>query len=448
MRPMLLCLVQAAQLTVGPGGEFATVGAALAAARPGDTVLVAAGQYPERVVIDRPVVLLGRGRPVLDGEGRGRVVQVRAPYVTIRGFEIRGSGASQATEDAGIHAERAHRLRVEENRLADVLFGLYVKESDSVLLRDNEIVGKDLPSALRGDGVRLWSSHGGTIAGNRVQRVRDVVIWFSHRSEVVGNLVRDSRYGLHYMYSDDSRFADNRFLSNEVGAFIMYSRRIRFERNLFADARGPAGRGLGFKDADEIVAEANILVRNAVGLSLDNSPHSEGVSNLFRRNVLAYNDAAVVLLPSVKANAFENNAFVDNLTPVRVTGGGTALANRWEHNYWSEYAGFDRNRDGVGDAPYVFERLSDDLFARHEALRLFALSPASMVLDAASRILPMLKPQPLVIDSAPRIAPAQAAARGGAKAVWGAWAAWMLGATALAALWHLRLRRRAAARCA
>ena len=406
-----LLLVQATVVTVGPGGDHATVGAALAAARPGDTVRVAAGVYRERPVIERPVVLLGDSGAVLDGGGEGIVLTVTAA-ATVRGFAVRGSGRRQAAEHAGLLATGAPDLVIEHNRFEDVLFGIYLKQCDRAVIRHNIVTGADVDVPLRGDGIRLWYSHDGIIADNRVRDVRDVVIWFSNRARVVRNEVRRSRYGLHYMYSNHSVFEDNAFTDNHVGAFLMYSTDITFRRNLFAEARGTTGRGLGFKDADRITAEENVLVKNAVGISLDNSPHSIGVTNYFRDNIVAWNDVGVSLLPSVRDNAFTGNTFLDNLRPVVVTGGGTALANHWARNFWSGYAAFDTDDDGIGDSPFVYARLSDDLLARHEDLAVFALSPAAETIDLLGRIVPLLEPRPVVIDSAPRMTAALPAAAG------------------------------------
>ena len=388
-------------LTVGEGG-YPTVGAALAAAEPGDTVRVLAGVYREHLAVDQPVVLLGEPGAVLDGGQDGSILVVTAP-ATIRGFIIRGSGRDQSQEHSGILAERADGLIVEHNRFEDVLFGVYVKQSRAPIIRNNTIVGKDLAPPLRGDGIRLWYSHGGSIVGNRVERTRDVVIWFSDRTDVRDNEVTDGRYGLHYMYSHQNRFTGNKFLGNHVGAFIMYSTDITFNGNVFAGARGTTGRGLGFKDADQITAEGNVLVKNAIGISLDNSPSREGVANHFDNNVIAFNDVGVVALPSVHNNIFERNQFVDNVQPVAVTGGGTALGNRWDGNRWTEYAGFDKDGDGIGDTPFVFQRLSDDLLAKHDALRIFHGGLAMTVLDLLGRAFPLLSPEPLVADATPRL---------------------------------------------
>jgi nitrous oxidase accessory protein NosD len=36
-----------------------------------------------------------------------------------------------------------------------------------------------------------------------------------------------------------------------------------------------------------------------------------------------------------------------------------ARGNDWRDNYWDEYAGFDRNGDGVGDLPYEVYAYAD-----------------------------------------------------------------------------------------
>jgi len=432
-------LLQATVVTVGAGGQ-PSIAAALEAARSGDTVRVLPGVYHERVVIDRPVTLLGEPGAVLDGGARGTVIMVTAA-ATIKGLTIRNTGRDQSQEHSGILAERADRLIVEDNRFEDVLFGIYVKQSRAPVISNNTIVGKDLPAPLRGDGIRLWYSHGGSIVGNHIERARDVVIWFSDDTDVRDNEVVDGRYGLHYMYSNHNRFTGNTFVGNHVGAFIMYSTDIVFHYNVFAGARGRTGRGLGFKDADRITADGNVLVKNTIGISIDNSPSREGVANQFRDNVIAFNDVGVETLPSVRNNVFTGNQFVDNVQPVAVTGGGTALGNRWVGNRWSEYAGFDRDENGVGDTPFVFERLSDDLLAKYEALRLFEGGIAMTVVDLLGRAFPLLSPQPLVADTAPRLAARNPPAAGGATPTSALAAMGFLATAALAGALVPRFRR-------
>ena len=285
-----------------------------------------------------------------------------------------------------------------------MLFGIYLKESDAVRVVDNRISGKDRPLGVRGDGIRLWYSHDGVVEGNSVDRTRDVVVYFSRGLTFSHNRVSNGRYGLHYMYSDHNVFEHNEFVDNNVAAFLMYSTDIVMVRNVFARASGRSGFGIGLKDADHIEVLDNLIVQNQVGIYLDNSPYSVDVRNRFERNILAFNDIAIVPLPSVHSNDFIDNSFSGNIRDVTVSGGGTALANRWWGNRWDGAQPWDEDGDGFGDFPYRVDRLSDDLIARHPELRLYELSPAAAAVDALGRFFPLLKPRPLVVDSMPRLA--------------------------------------------
>jgi nitrous oxidase accessory protein len=96
--------------------------------------------------------------------------------------------------------------------------------------------------------------------------------------------------------------------------------------------------------------------------------------------------------------------------PARVAPASGAVAqNRWQAegrgNYWSDYAGYDADGDGVGDRPYrpvsAFESLRD----HHPAVDLFRFTPAQQIVDAAGRLFPLVKPEVLIEDAAPLMAP-------------------------------------------
>jgi nitrous oxidase accessory protein len=391
-------------LSVGPEGGFATIGAALEAAGPGDTVRVAPGVYRERLRVEGPVVLVGEGRPVVDAGGEGHVVEAQGG-LEIRGFHLRGSGTRTDAEHAGVMV-RDGRAVVEDNVLTDVYYGVYLKNAGGSRVRGNHIEGKDLPAARRGDGIRLWHSSGTRVLDNRVHRTRDVVVYFSDDLSIRGNVITAGRYGLHYMYSDHNEFRRNYFSGNQVGAFIMYSTDVSLRGNVFAESRGSSGMGLGLKDADSISAVDNLFVENRSGIYFDNAPRSAGVVNRIADNVFLFNGSGVRMLPSVAGNEFDGNAFVGNDRPARVSGGmgrEQVLQNGWDGNYWSGYAGFDRDGDGVGDSPYRYARLTDDLLAEYPGLQFFDRSPVMTVVEAVRRFFPLLEPEPVVVDSAPRL---------------------------------------------
>ncbi len=103
---LLLCglKVKGTTIIVGPGSTQ-TITEALSLAHDCDTIRVTLGTYKEgTITIDRPVVLLGEGWPVVDGEAIGDVISVTASHVVIEGFVLRGTEISDMNEHAAINA--------------------------------------------------------------------------------------------------------------------------------------------------------------------------------------------------------------------------------------------------------------------------------------------------------------------------------------------------------
>jgi nitrous oxidase accessory protein len=408
----LLAPVLVALGVAGPAAGSFDLQAAVAAARPGDTVTVPPGTYRGPLVVEHPMTLAAAGRVVLDGGGAGDVIQIRAPDVTVRGFVIRNTGKSLDRENAGITV-LAPRAVVEENVLQDVLFGIYVKGGADAVIRGNTIGGKDLPVQRRGDGIRVWHSRHAVIENNTVRDSRDAVIWFSDGVLLRRNRITNGRYGLHFMYSDGNVIEDNHLEDNSVGAFLMYSKGLALRRNVFARNRGPSGYGVGLKDMDGTIAEDNLFIGNRIGLHLDTSPSSMRVTDTFTRNVFAYNDVGIAFLPAVKRNRFHDNAFLENHEQVAVLGGGRFEGNDFtvdgRGNFWSDYRGYDLDGDGVGDLPYRSESLFENLMDREPKLRLFLFSPAQQAVEMAARAFPVVMPRPKFTDEAPLMDPPRAA---------------------------------------
>ncbi|GJM15934.1 MAG: hypothetical protein DHS20C13_12610 [Thermodesulfobacteriota bacterium] len=392
--------------TVSPDGPFTSISLAIESAKNGDIIEVNSGTYNEHVIVDKTLNLVGINQPKIDGGGKGTVVLIKAPDVTFKGFHVSGSGESLSVEDTGIVLDSAQGSIIEDNSLDDVLFGIYLKKSSGTIIRNNNIVGKDLPIAVRGDGIRLWYSSDTKILNNTITRARDLVMWWSGDTLVKGNKIEKGRYGLHYMYSNNNVFEDNLFSENYVGGFLMYSNNIKFQNNIFARNQGPAtGYGIGFKDLDDIVAKENLFVDNRIGLYMDNSPHSVDSWNTLEDNVIAFNDIGISFMPSIERNIIVSNSFVDNAEQVEVRGGGTLAGNNWftngRGNYWSDYVGYDENNDGIGEIPYKSESLFESLIDSYPNLRVFVFSPVAQAIELASDAFPVIKPEPKVTDNYP-----------------------------------------------
>jgi nitrous oxidase accessory protein len=398
-------------LVVSPDGPYRSPSAALAAAGSGDTVEVRGGTYREHLEVKVAIRLVGVDWPVLDGGGRGSVLTLLAPRVEVTGFQIRGTGDNPSTEDAAITV-RAPGASIHENRISEALFGIYLRQADHSQVIGNEITGMKVDLGLRGDAIRLWYSPVCTVANNRVEGGRDVIVWFSDQAVVRENTISHSRYGLHFMWSGDGTVEGNRLEENSVGLFVMYSSRVVVRQNLLRESRGPSGYGLALKDSEHLTVEQNWIAGNRVGLYLDNSPYSADASNRFTLNVVAGNEVGLLAMPSTHDNQFARNDFIDNAEQVQLTTGGSLGPNTWAEeglgNFWSDYAGYDGNGDGIGDMPYQPVSLFDELVSHQELLRWFRHSPAATAVDLAARAFPAVAPEPRLTDPAPSVSPYRA----------------------------------------
>lgn len=395
---------QANTLIVSANDPYTTIAAALAAAQPGDTIEVHGGIHPA-LTVDKTVNLIGVDWPVIDGQGQGAVVVITAPDVQFEGFVVRGSGNEPDRNHAGITVA-APRALVAHNRLEDVLFGVYVAQGAESIVRGNDITGKaQYDSGRKGDGIRLWYSPGVVVEQNVIHETRDVVIWYSSGVVIRDNVIRNGRYGVHLMYTDQVEISHNQLLNNSVGAYAMYADDVIISHNLITGQRGPSGYALGFKDASNVLVHDNVLVDNGGGIFLDGTPFDPQSYGRFENNIIAFNDVGMVLQPAVKGNDFTGNTFWENVSQMTLQGGGTPGLNNWQGNFWSDYAGFDADGDGLGDTAYTSERFFENLTEREPRLRLLAYSPAAQAIEFAGQSFPIIRPQPKLSDPTPLVKP-------------------------------------------
>ncbi len=391
---------------VSPQGPHTNIEEALAKASPGDTIIVRGGVYPGPLLVDKSVRLVGEEWPVIDGGGKGVVVALNAPATQFRGFDVRGSGSEPDRDHAGI-ALQAADIVVEDNRLSDVLFGIFVAQANGAVVRGNDITSKaEYDIARKGDAIRVWYSHNVTVENNHIYSARDVVAWYSNDLVFRKNRIVDGRYGVHLMYCDRANITQNSLQDNSVGIYIMYSRQVLLSENDIRRQRGPSGYGLGFKDADYVDVKGNLLIDNQAGVFLDGTPYLPDSYARFEDNILAFNDIGILLFSFVKGVEFQGNTFWENVEQVALQGSGKAGANLWRNNFWSDYTGFDIDGDNIGDVPYQAERFFEGLTDQNPALRALLFSPAVQGLELAASAFPVIKPQPKLEDPAPSLSPA------------------------------------------
>ncbi len=387
---------QAATVRVAPGEALQQ---AIDRAQPGDTVEIERGHYVGNFTVDKALTLRGINRPTLSGANQGDTVRVTSPDVTIEGLIVRDSGASLKDQNAGIYLRPgAHRAVVRHNDLTYNLFGLWIEKANDVRIEHNIITGKrELNSSQRGNGIQLYNTDGARITGNNIGFVRDALyVDVSHHAIFKGNKLHHSRYGSHYMNSYYNLWEDNDSYYNRGGLALMEVRNqlVRGNRTW-----GNSDHGIMLRTLQDSLVENNVIAGNNRGFFIYDVEYAT-----LKGNLVVDNHVGVHLSAGSTRNIVEGNDFIGNREQIRYVGARDEVWGRDTGNHWSNYLGWDRNGDGVGDVPYEANDMVDRLSWRHPSVKLLLASPAIQALRLVGQQFPVLR-VPTVVDPAPRMQP-------------------------------------------
>jgi nitrous oxidase accessory protein len=382
-----------------------TIQQRLAAATPGSTVIIDGGVHQGPVLIRGPLTVVGTNGPVIDGNGVGSVVTIEGSGVVFRGFVVRNSGRQVTEEAAGITVTGdGHRIAA--NDVHDVYFGVHVAGGTGHVVEDNTIAPGEKHGARPGHGISLWHARDARLQRNRISHARDgIYLTFTERVVVADNEVSQCRYGVHSMYSQDARIERNELTANLLGAALMMSDKLVLHGNRIEQHReGSAAYGVLLKDIGDLRAEGNFILANRVGIHAEGVPSQPARQAVVARNVIAGNEVGLAL-QSNAALTVTDNRISDNLTDVRALGRRLSSSMRWSEdgrgNSWSQYRGYDADRNGIGDLPHRVEDAMDALMRRNPLAQAFLYTPAHLALDAAARMFPLFRQEPLLIDPHP-----------------------------------------------
>jgi len=376
---------------------------ALLEAPEGSTLRLAPGDYLGPFRVERSLQIWGPPEAVIRSSGDGTTLRLLADGAALRGVTVDGSGGRYDLTDAAVYVS-ADDVTVEGVTVINAVFSVVVEKSNRAVVRGCRMTGTGEPQlGIRGDGLRVWETRDSVFAENVIESARDVVVWYSSNNQVVGNLVRDCRYGTHFMYSHGNEVHDNVYIGNTVGMFAMYSEGLDVRGNVFADSAGSAGMGIGLKESSAVTIDDNSFVHDTIGLYFDNSPFTPGTEIIVRGNDMELCETAIKFHGPPKDCSFIANALRDNTVQVVVGAGGDASAVNWEGNAWDDYQGYDLDGDGFGDLPYESRSLQTTMMATTPELAFLRGTPLMNTLDAVGRILPLYAPKALLVDARPAI---------------------------------------------
>lgn len=373
----------------------------------GGTLNVPPGTYSGPVLINRSIVIDGKGKVTVDGGGKGTVIALHASDVTLRGLHITHSGDSHDSIDSGVLIEKGNRNLIENNLIDDVMFGITVHQSNENRLANNRIRSKPYEIADRGDGIRLWYSMGNRIEANDIATIRDITVSNSPRNRFIGNTIRDSRRAMNFLFSHRSLIENNLFTHNASGITVLNSEGMIIRSNRIMHAMEASGAGIALKESSAALVQENEIIHCAVGITADSPLHPLNRIVLIN-NRIAYNITGINFYGERGGHLILRNRFEHNLWHAMVGESsssddpGESTGNQWLGNYWDDYEGFDRNNDGVGDTPHEIWAYSDRIWMDNPMAKFFRNSPVLELLDFLERLAPFALPSLILRDSQPQ----------------------------------------------
>lgn len=382
---------------VGDGG-LKGINEAIKSAKDGDTVEIRGGEYSEKVIVNKSIHIKGINNPLLRLE-RGNIITVTKEGVVIEGLNLVHGRDVAGTQSTAIFISKgANNVIVRNNRLKDVMFGIWAISNRGVRIEGNVVEGrKELEYNYRGNCIYLTDAQEAIVSGNRLNYCRDgIYIEVSHDGRITGNEISGSRYALHTMWVDRGVFENNRAWENLVGLAIMYTKQSEIIGNL---STGNKTHGLLLIQTVRGEIKDNVVIGNTKGLFLYNSIFNKVEGNLIMNNNLGLHSWG-----GSEENAVTRNSFINNEVQVKFV---ASRNQEWDNNYWSDYLGWDMTEDGIGDIPYESNSVVDHILWRYPVAKVLYTSPALQLLWVIEKQFPFLK-VPRVVDKRPAMYPLHA----------------------------------------
>lgn len=338
---------------------------------------------------------------VIDGQGQGNTVDILAEGVTFSGCTVRNWGKDLNELDAGIFVAREARgAVVENNRLQGPAFGVWLDATPEVTVRNNHIRGDvSLRSQDRGNGIHLFNTTGALIESNDISQTRDAIyIETANNNKIRNNLMTDLRYGIHYMYSMHNLLEGNVTRGTRTGYALMQSKYLTVVDNR---SENDENYGILMNFITNSTLRGNV-VTGVSGAGTGGFVISGGegkavfiynsLYNTFEGNLFADSNIGIHLTAGSEDNEVFDNAFVNNERQVKYVATRTqSWAKDGRGNFWSDYLGWDRNQDGLGDVPYEPNDNVDRLLWKYPEAKVLMFSPAVDTLRWVQDAFPVVK---------------------------------------------------------
>ncbi len=213
----------------GRPADFTTIQAAVAAANPGDEIVVKPGIYEENIVINKSISIVSESGNFSDTVVRAADVSQDVFSIWANGVSIKGFGISESNS-AGIHIFGFLDCRIENNKLFNNSYGidLYMMSSGNNL--DNNEISNCLTGISLGDslynnlsnnlisncskGISFFDSPNNFLENNTISQNTEGVFFTgeSNSNTLIGNtVILNENSGLHIYETSNNLIYNNCF---------------------------------------------------------------------------------------------------------------------------------------------------------------------------------------------------------------------------------------------
>jgi len=378
--------------------KISSIKNAITKATKNDTIIIKKGIYKEyNIIINKPLTIIGEDYPVIDGEEQGEIITITSDYVTIDGLFLKNVGNSYTEDYAAIRVRKSNYFEIRNLILEKLFFGIYIEKSNYGKILNNKIKGAAEEEYNSGNGIQLWYSHDLDIENNHVQNMRDGIYFeFADNSTIKNNVSTNNlRYGLHFMFSDNDIYEGNTFKDNGAGVAVMFSKKIKMLNNNFIQNWGTASYGLLLKEINDAEISGNTFEENTIGINIEGSNRIE-----YKNNNFINNGWAIKVRGACYTNTFIANNFLYNSFDVSYN--SKINDNEFDNNYWSNYTGYDLDKNGIGDVPYRPVKLFSYIVNRTPETIILLRSLFIDIIDFSEKVSPVFTPDNL-LDNNPAI---------------------------------------------
>lgn len=383
-------------INVGVSRSVKSIKNAIQIANESDVIIIDSGVYKENdITINKKIHLKGESGAIIDCEMKNGITVLSADSIFIENLNIKNIGISFINDYSAIRLKKCNYFNLKNNLIENVFFGIFIEKSKHGNISDNIIKSSAKSEFNSGNGIHLLYCSNIKIFNNNLDNLRDgIYLEFVDNSEINDNIsINNLRYGLHFMFSNNDEYHGNKFANNGAGVAVMFSKFIKMYNNIFYKNWGNSSYGLLLKEIYDGNIYNNLFEENTIGINVEGSNRI-----IYKNNDFKSNGWAVKIQGGCYNNTFTKNNFISNTFDVSYS--GNINENLFNENYWSQYTGYDLDKNNIGDIPYRPVKLFSYIINNNPESIILLRSLFIDIINFSEKVSPVFTPDNL-IDNKP-----------------------------------------------